>query len=79
MKAIKGLALVGAATGLLAAGAGAAAADSDVIGKAVGSPGVDSGNLYQTVTTTQTNACGNTTSSGASILNPAFGNSCANR
>jgi ChpA-C len=87
MKAIKSVAVVGAAAGLLAAGAGVAVAhDGDneqvendgVRGVAVGSPGVGSGNLTQFVDTIQTNACGNTTSEIGSILNPAFGNNCSN-
>ncbi|MET8681110.1 hypothetical protein ABZW18_26890 [Streptomyces sp. NPDC004647] len=55
MKAIKGPALGGAATGLLAAGARVAAADIDVVDKALGSPGAASGSLTQTFFTTQTN------------------------
>jgi len=79
MKAIKGLALVGAATGLLVGGAGVAAANSGVQGAALGSPGTASGNLSQVLTKVQTNSCGNATSAAGAVLNPAFGNACVNR
>lgn len=79
MKAIKSIAVFGAAAGLLAGAAGfAAAADNDgAQGAAIGSPGTGSGNLTQVVTNTQTNNC----SFGgyvAGTLNPTFGNRCVN-
>ena len=86
MKAIKSIAVVGAAAaGLVAVGTGAAVAgghhseNRGAQGAAIGSPGAASGLLTQAVTSAQTNACGNATSAAAGILNPAFGNSCVNR
>ncbi|MGH3310696.1 MAG: chaplin [Streptomyces sp.] len=79
MKAIKSLALVGAATGLLVGGAGAAAANDGAQGAAIGSPGFISGNVTQVVTNVQANLCGNSTNAGIAFLNPTFGNACVNR
>ncbi|MFS8197224.1 chaplin [Streptomyces sp. CWNU-52B] len=58
-------------------GAGLAMADADAAGKAVGSPGVASGNLVQVPVHVPVNVCGNTVNVIA-LLNPAFGNQCAN-
>ena len=66
-----------AAAGLLLGGAGAAAASSEAEGVAAGSPGVLSGNLIQVPVHVPVNVCGNTVSV-IGLLNPAFGNSCAN-
>ncbi len=66
-----------AAAGLLLGGAGAAAASSEAEGVAAGSPGVLSGNLIQIPVHVPVNVCGNTVSV-IGLLNPAFGNSCAN-
>ncbi|MEV7541709.1 chaplin [Streptomyces sp. NPDC089915] len=67
------------ATGVLvAAGAASPAmADSAAEGKAVGSPGVLSGNLVQVPVHIPVNVCGNTAQL-VGLLNPAFGNTCVN-
>ncbi len=75
---VKKLAAVAAvAGGLVIAGAGAAAAHSGAEGVAAGSPGVLSGNLIQIPVHVPVNVCGNTISV-IGLLNPAFGNTCAN-
>ncbi|GGX54428.1 chaplin [Streptomyces fructofermentans] len=58
-------------------GAGMAMADAGAAGKAVGSPGVLSGNVIQVPINVPVNVCGNTVNVIA-LLNPAFGNKCAN-
>ncbi|MFG2985228.1 chaplin [Streptomyces sp. NPDC048258] len=71
-------AVVLAAGVLMAAGAASPAmADSVAEGKAVGSPGVLSGNLLQVPVNIPINVCGNTVNIIA-LLNPAFGNACVN-
>ncbi|WP_282203307.1 chaplin [Kitasatospora fiedleri] len=65
-----------AATALLGA-AGAASASSGAEGVAAGSPGVLSGNLIQVPVHVPVNLCGNSVGV-VGLLNPAFGNSCAN-
>ncbi|WP_335973134.1 MULTISPECIES: chaplin family protein [Streptomycetaceae] len=65
------------AGGLLAAGAGAASADSGAQGAAVKSPGVVSGNLVQVPVHVPVNVVGNTVNV-IGLLNPAFGNTGAN-
>ena len=78
MKAKKIAAVAAATGGLLLAGAGAASAHgAHAEGSAVGSPGVLSGNLIQIPVHVPVNVCGNTISV-IGLLNPAFGNSCAN-
>jgi hypothetical protein len=63
---------------IMALGMGAPAfADSGAEGSAVGSPGVLSGNVIQVPIHVPVNVCGNTVDVIA-LLNPAFGNSCAN-
>ncbi|MFF0224352.1 chaplin [Streptomyces sp. NPDC004629] len=63
---------------ILALGAAAPAfADSGAEGAAVGSPGVLSGNVVQLPVHVPVNACGNTVNI-IGLLNPAFGNTCAN-
>ncbi|NUW08925.1 chaplin [Streptomyces sp. CAI-21] len=69
--------VMAAASGLLAVTGGAAHADASAEGAAVGSPGVGSGNAVQVPVHVPVNACGNTVNVIA-LLNPAFGNSCAN-
>ncbi|MFD9409069.1 chaplin [Streptomyces sp. NPDC059989] len=72
-------AVVLAAGVLMAAGAASPAmADADAAGKAVGSPGVLSGNVVQVPINIPINVCGNTVNVIA-LLNPAFGNTCINR
>ncbi|MCI0384643.1 chaplin [Streptomyces sp. CNQ085] len=65
------------AGGLVAAGAGAASADSGAQGAAAQSPGVGSGNLIQVPVHVPVNVCGNTVNV-IGLLNPAFGNTCVN-
>ncbi|MGW8374748.1 chaplin [Streptomyces sp. ODS28] len=70
------------AAGTLAAAAvlataGGAAADSGAQGAATGSPGVISGNTIQIPLHVPINLCGNTIDI-IGLLNPAFGNNCAN-
>ncbi|MFJ8663037.1 chaplin [Streptomyces sp. NPDC093795] len=72
-----GLATLLVTGGALALSAGAAHADSGAQGAAVGSPGVGSGNTVQLPVHVPVNVCGNTVSV-VGLLNPAFGNSCAN-
>lgn len=75
---LKKVVAVAAATGgLVLAGAGMAAADSGAQGAAVHSPGVLSGNVVQAPIHVPANVCGNTISV-IGLLNPAFGNTCAN-
>ncbi|QXE33171.1 chaplin [Streptomyces sp. GMY02] len=62
---------------MLAAGAGVATADADAEAAVVGSPGVLSGNAIQVPVSIPVNVCGNTVDL-VGILNPAFGNHCAN-
>jgi hypothetical protein len=63
---------------IMALGMGAPAfADAGAEGSAVGSPGVLSGNVIQVPIHVPVNVCGNTVDVVA-LLNPAFGNSCAN-
>ncbi|MFI7388387.1 chaplin [Streptomyces sp. NPDC049813] len=52
-------------------------ADSGAQGAAVGSPGVISGNNVQAPIHIPVNVCGNTVDV-IGLLNPAFGNTCAN-
>lgn len=77
----KAAAITLVAGGLIAAGAGAASATghsgADANGKAVGSPGVGSGNLVQAPVHIPVNAVGNTVSV-IGALNPAFANDGVN-
>ncbi|WP_030865622.1 chaplin [Streptomyces sp. NRRL F-2747] len=71
-------AVVLAAGVLMAAGAASPAmADSVADGKAIGSPGVLSGNLAQVPVHIPVNVCGNSVNV-IGLLNPAFGNTCVN-
>ncbi|KPC66445.1 chaplin [Streptomyces sp. NRRL F-6602] len=75
---IKKVVAAAAATGgLVLAGAGMAVADAGAQGAAVGSPGVLSGNVVQVPVHIPVNLCGNTVNV-IGLLNPAFGNKCAN-
>ncbi|MGW0879386.1 chaplin [Streptomyces sp. NPDC002671] len=58
-------------------GAAPAFADAGASGSAVGSPGVLSGNVVQVPVHIPVNVCGNTVNL-VGLLNPAFGNTCAN-
>ncbi|MEV7884560.1 chaplin [Streptomyces sp. NPDC002817] len=57
--------------------AGMAMADAGAHGEAAHSPGVGSGNVVQVPVHVPVNVCGNTVNVIA-LLNPAFGNTCAN-
>ncbi|WP_458242825.1 chaplin [Streptomyces sp. MAI_2237] len=74
----KGLMTVAAATGVLAAAGGYAHADSTASGSASDSPGVLSGNSVQAPVHAPVNVCGNSVNV-VGLLNPAFGNGCANQ
>ncbi|WP_316523401.1 chaplin [Kitasatospora brasiliensis] len=75
---IKKTAAVGAAVvGVVAAGAGTAMASAGAQGVAAGSPGVISGNQIQVPVHLPVNVCGNSVNI-VGLLNPAFGNKCAN-
>ncbi|MFJ1703312.1 chaplin [Kitasatospora sp. NBC_00374] len=75
---VKKVAAVGAAVvGIVAAGAGSAMASSSAEGVTAGSPGVLSGNQAQVPVHIPVNVCGNSVDI-IGLLNPAFGNSCAN-
>ncbi|MFD4256460.1 chaplin family protein [Streptomyces sp. NPDC058534] len=65
------------AAGVSLVGASAAVADSGAQGVAGGSPGVISGNLAQVPVHVPVNLCGNTVDV-VGLLNPVFGNQCAN-
>ncbi|MEU9382248.1 chaplin [Streptomyces sp. NPDC048279] len=62
---------------LALAGAAPAFADSGAEGAAANSPGVLSGNVIQVPVHVPVNVCGNTVDVIA-LLNPSFGNACAN-
>ncbi|MFG2627473.1 chaplin [Streptomyces sp. NPDC048473] len=67
-----------AAGTLMAMGAAAPAfADAGADGSAANSPGVVSGNVIQAPVHVPVNLCGNTVNVIA-LLNPAFGDACAN-
>ncbi|WSK03597.1 chaplin [Kitasatospora sp. NBC_01300] len=80
MMKVKKIAAVAAATGglvIAAAGVASAHGGAGAEGAAVGSPGVVSGNQVQIPVHVPVNLCGNTISV-IGVLNPAFGNHCAN-
>ncbi|MFC5662804.1 chaplin [Kitasatospora misakiensis] len=80
MMKVKKIAAVTAATGglvLAVSGVASAHGGAAAEGVAAGSPGVVSGNLVQVPVHIPVNACGNSVSV-IGVLNPAFGNSCAN-
>ncbi|MFD4029672.1 chaplin [Streptomyces sp. NPDC058637] len=78
MSRISKVAAVMAGTGaLIAGGAGLATADAGAEAVAAHSPGVGSGNVVQVPIHIPVNVCGNTVNVIA-LLNPAFGNTCAN-
>ncbi|MFF2813069.1 chaplin family protein [Streptomyces sp. NPDC058000] len=66
-----------AAGGVLAMAAGYAHADAKAAGGTANSPGVGSGNTIQAPIDVPVNVCGNTVDV-VGLLNPAFGNHCAN-
>ncbi|MFJ4692125.1 chaplin [Streptomyces sp. NPDC088766] len=73
----KAAAVAVGAGAMMVSGAGLAMADAGAQGAAVGSPGVLSGNLVQAPIHVPVNLCGNTVNV-VGLLNPAFGNACAN-
>ncbi|NEB02015.1 chaplin ChpG [Streptomyces sp. SID13726] len=73
----KGLALTTVAAAAVAGSAGLAAADSGAQAAAAHSPGVLSGNVVQVPVHVPVNVCGNTVNV-IGLLNPSFGNECAN-
>ncbi|MEU6145567.1 chaplin [Streptomyces sp. NPDC047081] len=78
MSRIAKVAAVALGTGaVIVSGTGLAMADAGAQGEAVGSPGVLSGNVVQVPIHIPVNVCGNTVSV-IGLLNPAFGNHCAN-
>ncbi|MEV6174742.1 chaplin [Streptomyces sp. NPDC051954] len=81
MKKLKKVAAVTmVAGGLVAAGAGMASATDGAVanGKAVGSPGIGSGNVVQAPIHIPANVVGNSVNV-VGVLNPAFGNLGINR
>ncbi|WP_418958805.1 chaplin [Streptomyces tritici] len=78
MSRIAKAAAVIAGTGAVAlSGAGMAVASSGAQGIAAHSPGVGSGNAVQVPVHIPVNLCGNTVNV-IGLINPAFGNTCAN-
>ncbi|MET9951080.1 chaplin [Streptomyces sp. NPDC006339] len=78
MSRIAKAAAVIAGTGAVAlSGAGMAVADSGAEAVAAHSPGVASGNVVQVPVHVPINLCGNTVNI-IGLINPAFGNQCAN-
>ncbi|MFJ2777520.1 chaplin [Kitasatospora sp. NPDC087315] len=78
MRNIKKAAVLSLATaGLVVGAAGGAFASSGAEGVAAGSPGVLSGNQIQIPVHVPVNLCGNSIDI-IGLLNPAFGNHCAN-
>jgi hypothetical protein len=73
----KAAAVTAAAGAVLVVGAGMASADAGTQGGTVGSPGLLSGNLLQAPVHIPANVCGETIDA-VGMLNPAFGNTCAN-
>ncbi|MFF2657125.1 chaplin [Kitasatospora sp. NPDC058032] len=73
----KAAVLSAAAAGLVLGAAGGAAASAGAEGVAAGSPGVVSGNQIQIPVHVPLNVCGNSINL-IGLLNPAFGNACAN-
>ncbi|MFF1507503.1 chaplin [Streptomyces sp. NPDC058326] len=78
MSRIAKAAAVLAGTGAVAlSGAGMAVADSGAEAVAAASPGIASGNVVQVPVHVPINLCGNTVTI-IGLINPAFGNTCAN-
>ncbi|MFJ2193495.1 chaplin family protein [Kitasatospora sp. NPDC087861] len=73
----KGILTVVATGSVLASTAGYAYAGSEAQGSAAGSAGVASGNSVQVPVEVPVNACGNTVDV-IGVLNPSYGNRCAN-
>jgi len=73
----KTAALAVLAGGIILVSGGAAVADSDATGAAVGSPGVLSGNVIEVPIDIPVNACGDTVDL-IGLLNPTHGDTCMN-
>ncbi|GAA0365858.1 chaplin [Streptomyces olivoreticuli] len=73
----KAAALTLAAGAVVSGAAGIASANAGAEGAAVGSPGIISGNAIQVPIQIPLNLCGNTIDI-VGLLNPTFGNTCAN-
>ncbi|MFE0326841.1 chaplin [Streptomyces sp. NPDC003753] len=73
----RGMVAAAAATGILSLCGSPVFADSTADGSTSGSPGLASGNTVQAPVNVPVNVCGNTVNVIA-VLNPAFGNACAN-
>ncbi|MEU5419280.1 chaplin [Streptomyces sp. NPDC001407] len=73
----KAAALTLAAGAAVSGAAGIASANAGAEGAAVGSPGIISGNAIQVPIQIPLNLCGNTIDI-VGLLNPTFGNTCAN-
>ncbi|MEU6341385.1 MULTISPECIES: chaplin [unclassified Streptomyces] len=71
-------AVVGSAGGALALD-GHGHGGSHAQGKAIGSPGVISGNVIQVPVNIPVNVCGNSVNLILSLVNPTLGNVCINR
>ncbi|MGW1721452.1 chaplin [Streptomyces sp. NPDC002306] len=76
-RVMRGAGLLVAAGAVVLGGAAVASADGDAQGVAAGSPGVLSGNVIQIPVNIPINVCGNSVNV-IGLLNPAFGNTCAN-
>ncbi|MGW3492388.1 chaplin family protein [Streptomyces sp. NPDC001020] len=74
----RGMVAAAAATGILSLCGNPVYADSAADGATTGSPGIASGNTLQIPVDIPINVCGNSVDV-VGILNPAFGNFCANR
>ncbi|MFJ1753065.1 chaplin [Kitasatospora sp. NPDC088134] len=78
MQNVKKAAVLGAAAaGLVLGSAGLANASAGAEGVTANSPGVGSGNAVQVPVHIPVNLCGNSVNV-IGLLNPAFGNTCAN-
>ncbi|MFD8261695.1 chaplin [Streptomyces griseoluteus] len=77
MSRIAKAAVVALGTGaVMVGGAGLALADANAGAAAVGSPGLGSGNVAEVPVNIPVNLCGDTIDV-VGLLNPAFGNTCA--
>lgn len=72
-------AVVGSAGGALALDGHGQGGGSHAQGKAIGSPGVVSGNVIQVPVNIPVNVCGNSVNLIISLVNPTLGNVCINR
>lgn len=74
---VKGCFTVVAASAAVLSAAGGAVADADAQGASVNSPGILSGGVDQIPVHVPVNLCGGSTNV-IGLLNPTFGNPCAN-